>query len=134
MIAANAAIAVATIANSWMLAWYDKKDKAGKEVNPKFANSAPKRRVPRWLGYSLIFVFSLASLVISAFLPNPSVNIQILQVSLSVGFLVLAITFSLISPMLEIMNEHWRATEGTLDLVKGVIDSLPKIKDPTKLE
>jgi UDP-N-acetylmuramyl pentapeptide phosphotransferase/UDP-N-acetylglucosamine-1-phosphate transferase len=134
MIIANAAIAAFTIANTWMLAWYNKKrqKKSKQRKTDTDENKPTQRSVTRGLSYAIFFVLSIVTLVLSMLVPNPSTIVQIFQVSLSIGFSVLAVVLSLISSLIELTRDHVKVTARLTEMIEAIAQSLPtKSPNPT---
>lgn len=114
MIIANAVIAFIAIANTWLLAWYDKK--------PKRKPKAPaedlhiEKRVARRIGLPSIIMIILAMLTLthSLFYPNPNQSLQSFQIAVSVGLAVLGVVFLLVSKFIGILHRH-------IDLIRGIV-------------
>lgn len=127
MIIANAVIAGTTIANAWALAWYAKKPKKRqpRQKEEEVTQELRRRRSPWWAALSgLNVVLSVLTLAYSILHPNPNLNLQILQIALSVGLAVLALTLSLIEPLVGSSSEQ-------LDMLREVVELTAKLAETT---
>lgn len=137
MIAANAAIAAIAIANTWMLAWYAKKTKkrTKKTKEASASDETAQRSISRRAApYGLIVILSCVTLAYSMWKPNPDLNLQILQIALSIGLAILAIALSLISPLVSHTREQWEALTEVTNLIHEVTSITTKIADIDRRE
>ena len=135
MIVANAVIAAIAIGNSWALAWYAKrpKKKQTKRKNQDELDQLGTRpSIRRAAPYGLNVILSVVSLAYSFLHPNPDLNIQILQIALSVGLAVLALALALIGPLVESSSEQLHALLRVVELTTKLAEAMPrKSPNPT---
>jgi hypothetical protein len=137
MIIANVVIAAITIANSWGLAWYAKQRKKRtkkQSVENLAVETQASPTLRRTAPYGLIVILSGLTVMYSMVHPNPDLNIQIVQIALSVGLAVLAIALSLISPLVESNSAQWQALIQITELSTKMAEALPKKSPNTTAE
>ena len=88
MIVANATIAVVTIANTWALAWYNKKqtELGGSQTEHEKLKAAEKKVNQRvMLPATLMLLVSIAGIVLSTLAPANDLTTQVLRISGFIG-------------------------------------------------
>lgn len=119
-IAVNAIIATVTIANTWALAWYNRKQVQSEESQADHAKSkAAEKRANRSiiLPAVLMLMVSIAGIGLSIHSPSNDVTTQILHISGSIGGAVLSIVFILFGFILSLLHGHYSLTGNIVNII-----------------
>jgi hypothetical protein len=124
MILVNTLLTAFAIGNSWLIAFYNKKQNAEAKTAETTTSESESDRAKRFRRSqrvsAFLFLSSAGILVLSMVYPDPKVNVQILKVALMVGYIVLAIVFSLVTGLLE-------ATSGNTKLIGSAVESIGQL-------
>lgn len=122
-ITVNVIVAVVTIANTWALAWFNKKQTEAHETPAQHEKLRPaERRINRriMLPATLMLFVSLLGVVLSAHAPAPDVTSQVLRIGGFIGGAVLAVVFLLTGYFISLFRGHVALTERIVGVVETV--------------
>jgi divalent metal cation (Fe/Co/Zn/Cd) transporter len=127
-IIANAIFVTVSIANAWIIAWYNKKDR--RKGKAKKAQSHLARTDWRVSVLSTIgFGGSITALVIVMLFPFPNSSVQALHISLYVAYAVLAVVFRFYWYLARRISEQ---SEQIGDIVNLIGEATRPIEDLAK--